>query len=50
LELGNIERNLGDLKSAVEAYMNSIKLQDGALARNNIADIMLRRAIISMPK
>ena len=37
-ELGNIERNLGNLKAAVDAYNNSIVIQDGALVRNNIAD------------
>lgn len=37
-ELGNIERSLGNLKEAVDAYNSSIVKQDGALARNNIAD------------
>ncbi len=37
-ELGNIERNLGNLKEAVNAYNGSIAVQDGALARNNLAD------------
>lgn len=37
-ELGNMEKNLGNLKEAIEAYNQSIAKQDGALARNNLAD------------
>lgn len=38
-ELAVMENNLGNLKEAVDAYNASIKITDGALLRNNIADV-----------
>lgn len=38
-ELAIIEKNLGNFKESVDAYNESIKITDGALLRNNIADV-----------